>query len=31
MSLETVDDIERLLDVFPPTLWQAVLRESELH
>ena len=31
MSLETVDDIERLLDVFPPTLCQAVLRESALH
>ena len=31
MSLETVDDIERLLDVFPPTLCQAILRESALH
>ena len=31
MSLETVDDIELLLDVFPPALRQAVLRESALH
>ncbi len=31
MSLETVDDIELLLDVFPPVLRQAVLRESALH
>ncbi len=31
MSLKTVDDIERLLDVFPPTLCQSVLRESALH
>ena len=31
MSLETVDDIEVLLDVFPPALRQAVLQESTLH
>ena len=31
MSLETVDDIELLLDVFPPTLRQTVLRESALY
>ncbi len=31
MSLETVDDIELLLDVFPPVLRRAVLRESALH